>query len=297
MALLIRNMTKKDIPQAGEVLYKGFSAVASKHGYASNIESVEEGRRLAWSLFHHGPCERLVAELDDRVVGLSCLNMRGSIAGLGPTAIDPSSQNKALAAELVKNVLGKVNNSQSLRTFTEAFNPAIYSLAYFTLNFTPAADVLDLHLDQRARHPSDQSANVAQLKGRDIDDLCAYDNPRSTSDRRPDLKFYANWGKILVYRTQSRIRGFLACLPNPRWVQLGPLVAEGEDEAISLFRHALTLFPESNFRCRVMARDHGLATVLKQFGFKIYCLNHLWVQGAWRPGRYVESFGMFPEAI
>jgi GNAT superfamily N-acetyltransferase len=297
MALLIRNMVKEDILRVGEILYEGFTAMASKHGYASNVESAEEGKRLAWALFHHGPCERLVAVSDGRIVGLTCLNIRGDIAGLGPTVVDPSYQDKAIARELVENVLKKVKDSQSVRTFTEAYNTGIYSLAYFTLDFTPVADLLDLHRSGRVTTLPDRPDDIVQIEARDIDDVLVYDNPRSKSDRRPDFRFYTHWGKVLVYRSGSETRGFLACLPNPRWVQLGPMVAEGEDEAVRLFQHALMLFEGSSFRSRIMVRDRGLAKALKKLGFRIYCVNNLWVQGMWRPSRYVEAFGMFPEAI
>ena len=58
MDFLLRDMDKKDINRVGEIIYEAFSAVAMKYGYASNVDNVEEGIRLAWALFHHGPCER-----------------------------------------------------------------------------------------------------------------------------------------------------------------------------------------------------------------------------------------------
>jgi len=159
------------------------------------------------------------------------------------------------------------------------------------------ADLLDVCLDGEAQQALNLSNHVSQMTTRDIDEVYTYDSPRSKLDRRPDLKFYANWGKVFVYRNQSRIRGFLACLPGPRRVQLGPLVAEGEEEAECLFRHALALFKNRKFRSRVMARDYTFVRSLKGFGFRIYCINMLLVRGPWRPSQYIEAFGIFPEAV
>jgi len=297
MDFLIREMTKEDIPRVGEILYEGFSAVATEYGYTSNINSAEEGRRLAWALFHHGPSERLVAEAENRVIGSTCLNLRGDFAGLGPTVVDPHSKNKTIGRELIRAVLEKAEPSRGSRTIVEAFNPAIFSLCYFTLKYIPVTDLLDLYLYGEGQQALKSSNSVSQITTKDIDDVYTYDCPRSKLDRRPDLKFYVNWGKVLVYHDQSQIRGFLACLPGPRWVQLGPLVAEGEEEAECLFQHALTLFKNRKFRSRVMARDYTFVKALKGFGFRIYCINMLLVRGSWRPSQYIEAFGIFPEAV
>ena len=297
MDLLIRNMTKEDIDRVGEIIYDGFSALAKRYGYTSNVDSAEEGKRLAWAMFHHGPCERLVAEVENRVVGSTCLNLRGDLAGLGPTVVDPSSQDKTVGVALARAVLKKAEPLGGTRTIVEAFNPAAFTPCYFTLDFIPVADLLDVTLSGKVPQALDPCNNVSQITLKDLDDIYAYDSPRSKLDRRSDFKFYVNWGKVLVYRDQSQIRGFLACLPSPRWVQLGPLVAEGEEEAECLFRHALVLFKDKNFRSRIMVRDYKLAKALRGFGFKIYCLESLMVRGSWRPGQYVEAFGTFPEAV
>jgi hypothetical protein len=297
MDFLIRNMAKEDINRVGEIIYEAFNSVAIKYGYISNVNSVEEGSRLAWTLFHHGPCERLVAEVEGRVVGSACLSIRGDFAGLGPAVVDPYCQDKAMGKELISGVLKKAENLKSIRTFTESFNPAAFSLYYFSSNFMPVADVLDLFHNGIAQNLTDQSCNVSQTTMKDIEEIYIYDYPRSKLDRRPDIRFYINWGKVLAFRHQQKIRGFLVCLPGPRWVQLGPLVAEGEEEAECLFRYALMFYKGKNFRSRIMAKDYKLAKALKGVGFRIYCMNNLLVRGKWRPSKFIEAFGIFPEAV
>jgi hypothetical protein len=100
---------------------------------------------------------------------------------------------------------------------------------------------------------------------------------------------------VFVTRDQSQIRGFLACLPAAQSVQLGPLVAEGEKEATRLFEQAVAVFGERMCQTRVMARDAALVAALEGMGFDLYCRNNLMVRGAWRPSRYIEAFGRFPE--
>ena len=116
-------------------------------------------------------------------------------------------------------------------------------------------------------------------------------------EAKSDLAYYMRWGKVFVYRSKSQIQGYLACLPGSESVQLGPLVAEGEEEAERLFRHALVVFKERSCRACVMAKDYLLAKSLTELGFKIYCIDLLMTRGLWRPSQYIEAFGRHPEGV
>jgi ribosomal protein S18 acetylase RimI-like enzyme len=287
-------MTKADLDRVGELLFDAFNAGAAKHGYPSRMHSAQEGASWAWAMLRHGPHEILIAEADQRAVGICCLNPRGNHGGVGPVAVDPLFQGYGIGRELMNALLTRAGGLQSVRLFQEAFNPASFSL-YYSLEFMPVAEMLDIVLDAGVRKREDAYPNVSEVTAHDLDEVFTYDSPRSKSDRRADLAYYARWGKVFVYRNQSRIRGFLACLPGSRSVQLGPLVAEGEEEATCLFHHAIGAFSERPCQTRVMARDYSLIRSLQEWGFKLYCLNLLMVRGSWRPGRYTEAFGRFPE--
>jgi GNAT superfamily N-acetyltransferase len=287
-------MTRTDVDRVGEVLYEAFKAGALKHGYAPRMQSAQEGKAWAWAMLHHGPNELLVAEVENRVVGLMCLNPRGNHGGIGPLAIDPHFEGKGLARELMQAIIKKAERLQSIRGLQEAFNPASFALLT-ALDFVAGAIVVDLFRDARIAEELDLCSSVTESMPGDLDAIHAYDTPRSKFDRQTDLAYYAKRGKTLVYREQSEIRGYLACLPGPESVQLGPLVAEGDDEAKSLFRYALTVYKERSFRTCVLARDGVLVKALMSLGFKVYCLDVMVVRGSWRPGEYVEAFGRFPE--
>ena len=92
-----------------------------------------------------------------------------------------------------------------------------------------------------------------------------------------------------------QLRGFLACLPGSEYVQFGPMLAEGEEEAICLFQHAVEFFKGRNCRTRVMARDHLFVRTLNELGFKIHSINNMMVRGPWRPSQFVEALGLFPD--
>lgn len=296
MKALIRNMTKADIDPVGEILYESFNSGASKHGYVPKMQRVEVGKSWAWALLHYGSNELLIAEMENSIAGMCCLSPRGELGGVGPVVVNPDFQGHRVGSQLMDALLKRAENLQSLRLVQEAFNPASFSL-FYSHSFMPVTTLLDLIRDGEAEQRTDPCSYVTELTEKNLEAVYVYDNPRSKSDRRKDLAYYVKWGKVFVYQHESRIRGFLACLPGSGSVQLGPLLAEGEEEANCLFQHALSAFGGRQCQTRVMARDYMLVTTLKGFGFKVYCLNNLMVRGVWRPSQYIEAFGIFPEGV
>ncbi len=292
--IVIRDMTRADLDRAGSILFHAFNGAAEKHGYAPRMLTPQEGTAWAWTILRHGPHELLVAEADGCVAGVCCLHPRGEHGGIGPVAVDPAAQGKRIGRTMVDALLGRTAGLQSVRLFQEAYNPASFSL-YYALDFLPVADLLDLIADPVNRRLTTVCSHVQELSMQDLDEVVAYDRPRSRYERRADLAYYLQWGKVLVYRQGSQVRGVLACLPGARSVQLGPLVAESEEEARCLFQHALAIYHDRQCQTRVMVRDRALVGYLHEQGFRIYCLNMLMVRGSWRPDRYIEAFGRFPE--
>ena len=289
-------MTKADIDQVGEILYESFNTGAKKHGYAPKMQRVEVGKSWAWAMLNYGSNELLIAEVENRIAGICCLSPRGDLGGVGPVVVSSNFQGYRIGSQLMDALLERAQNQQSLRLIQEAFNPASFSL-FYSHNFMPVAILLDLFRVGDAEQRFDKCSYVSELNAKELDAVYMYDSPRSKSDRRKDLEYYIRWGKVFVYRHQSQIRGVLVCLPGSGSVQLGPLLAEGEDEACSLFQHALAYYNDRYCQTRVMARDFRLVKTLLGFGFKVYCLNNLMVRGAWRPSQYIEAFGIFPEGV
>ncbi len=292
----VRNMTRADLDRVGEILCTAFNAGAERHGYAPRIKSIQEGTAWAWTILRHAPHEILVADVADRIAGIGCLHPRGDRGGIGPVAVDPAYQGKGIGRQLMEALIEKTNALQSVRLFQESFNPASFSL-YYSFDFLPVADLLDMTSSPKGRTGAMLCNNVRELERSELDEACSYDQLRSTYDRSADLGYYAKWGKVFVLRRDSQIRGLLACLPGSSSVQCGPLVAEGEEEAICLYQHALDFYRERPCQTRVMAKDRSLVRALRKLGFNLYCLNMLMVRGTWRPGASIEAFGRFPEGV
>jgi GNAT superfamily N-acetyltransferase len=292
-AAAVRDMIPADLDPVGEVLFHAFNAGAARHGYAPKLKSVREATAWAGAILRHAPHEIVVAEADGRVAGICCLHPRGENGGIGPVAVDPSFQGEGIGRAMLKVVLERASGLASVRLYQEAYNAASFSL-YYAEGFLPAADLLDMTAEPEGSGVV-PNGPVEEMSPQAIDEGLDYDGPRSRYDRRGDLAFFLRWGKVFVTRSGGRISGMLSCLPGPASVQCGPLVAEGEEEAQRLYEHARAVYRDRQCQTRIMARDRSLAAALRGLGFRISCLNLLMVRGAWRPGKYIEAFGRFPE--
>lgn len=290
---VIRDMARTDTDLVGEVLFRAFNAVAERHGYPPKLLSMREAAAWAGTIARHGPHVLVVAQQESRIAGICCLHPRGEHGGIGPVAVDPAFQGRGIGKAMMQAVLDRAPGLASVRLYQEAYNSASFAL-YYAMGFLPVADLVDMTAAPETGGEG-PAGEIGEASKDDLDACLNYDGPRSRYDRRPDLAFFLRWGKIFVSRKNGRICGMLACLPGPASVQFGPLVADGEREAQRLFRHARAVYGNRSCQTRVQARDRSLIGMLRGLGFRISCLDLLMVRGAWRPGRYVEAFGRFPE--
>jgi len=296
MTLAMRTMNKTDIPAVGTVLYNAFNTVAARYGHAPKFKDLKEGASWAWALLHHQPVRVFIAECEGRIAGLCCLNPRGAMGGVGPVAVDPAYQGRKIGTSLMTALLHHAQPIDNLRLVQEAYNTASFSL-YYGLGFKPVACLLELSHSGDKAPPFETPASIKQLTIDDIDRLQHYDQPKSRSNRYVDFRYYLRWGKVFAFKNSTSYQGYLACLPGKNGVTLGPLLAESDHEAGALYQHALTAYRGKALRTRLMANELPLIEKLKACGFTLNAINNLMVRGKWRPGPFVEGFGLFPEGI
>jgi predicted N-acetyltransferase YhbS len=292
----IRAMVRDDIERVSEIFFDAFGTLAGKKGIESRVRNRQDVMSWVWTMYRHGPTERLVAEVDGKVVGFICLNPRGNVGGYGPLAVDPYFSGGGVGSLLLSEGVNRAKGLESLRCFQESFNTTSFYMLY-ALNFRPVAHLLDLVKGAGVASPAGVTGSSTDIEVGNIDEISRYDMERSRFDRRSDLEFYVRWGKVFCLRHGSRIRGFLVSLPGASSVLLGPMVADGEEEAVSLYRHAVEFHKDRPCRTIVMVRDESLVRTLFGLGFKIYCLSNLMVLGNWSAPSHVESVSIFPEGV
>jgi predicted N-acetyltransferase YhbS len=108
MNLIVRLGTPDDADRCGTISHAAFKAIAEHHRFPPDSPSPQVAvanfaRRLA-----HPGYYIVVAELDGRVVGSNVLDERLTIAGVGPTTVDPTVQNRMIGHQLMQAVLQRV---------------------------------------------------------------------------------------------------------------------------------------------------------------------------------------------
>ena len=98
----------QDAEVCGTICYEAFKKIADEHNFPSGTPSAAAAIARFTKLLSHPGYYVVVAELNGRVVGSNVLDQRSAIAGLGPTTVDPSIQNRMVGRQLMDIVLQRV---------------------------------------------------------------------------------------------------------------------------------------------------------------------------------------------
>ncbi|HJU33787.1 MAG TPA: GNAT family N-acetyltransferase [Nitrososphaera sp.] len=107
MSIKLRQGTREDAKECGEICYRAFRVIAEKHNFPPDFPSPEVSIAILSELLGHPRIYSVVAELDGQIVGSNFVDERSIIAGIGPITIEPSMQNRAIGRELMQHVLDR----------------------------------------------------------------------------------------------------------------------------------------------------------------------------------------------
>jgi predicted N-acetyltransferase YhbS len=108
MALALRPIEPADVPAAGRICHKAFTAIAAEHNFPSNHPDPDVAIGLVSRLSARLGSYGIVAELDGKVVGSNFIDERSPIVGLGPITVDPEVQNRRVGTVLMEHMLDRV---------------------------------------------------------------------------------------------------------------------------------------------------------------------------------------------
>ena len=97
----IRRATPDDAEACGRIVYDAFATINRSHNFPPELPGPEAAIGMLSMLFSNAEFYSVVAETGGRIVGSNCLDERGVIAGLGPVAVDPKSQNRGVGRMLM----------------------------------------------------------------------------------------------------------------------------------------------------------------------------------------------------
>ena len=105
-SIVIRRGEVEDAAQCAAISYEAFKANAERHNFPLEVAPPDTGKVSRWTERISNPTYYVVvAELDGRIVGSNVLDVRDSIAGVGPLTVDPSIQDNRVGRRLMEAVL------------------------------------------------------------------------------------------------------------------------------------------------------------------------------------------------
>jgi predicted N-acetyltransferase YhbS len=134
--LRIRAATQDDAAVCGRICYEAFAAIALRHGFPSEVPSLEAGTALTSHLITNPGFFGVVAEFDGAVIGSNFLDERSTMRGVGPVSVEPASQDRQVGRALMTAVLERsaVRGAPGVRLVQVAYHPRSMSL-YAKLGF------------------------------------------------------------------------------------------------------------------------------------------------------------------
>jgi predicted N-acetyltransferase YhbS len=113
MILKFRPGNVDDAYKVGIIISNAFSTIAQKHGFPSDFPSIDIAKEAAMSLLSNLNFYSVIAEEDSKVIGINFLDERSNkVAGIGPLAVDPKSQNKGIGRQLMINTMQRVRDKK-----------------------------------------------------------------------------------------------------------------------------------------------------------------------------------------
>ena len=205
--LMVRAGRSDDAETCGLICYEAFKAIADEHNFPPDFPSPEVSGGLLTSLLSRGDIYRVVAEVDGRVVGSNFLWENGTIAGVGPTTIDPAAQNVAVGRRLMEDILQRARERgiAGVRLVQTAYHNR--SLALYTkLGFDtrePLSNLQGEAIEQQIPGHAVRSATEEDLDA--CNKVCLKVHGH---DRGPELLEAIRQGTAMVVEHDGRISGY-----------------------------------------------------------------------------------------
>ncbi len=281
MAHVIRDAVPADAGQCGRVFYAAFAALADHHRFPRDFPSVEAATGVAGMLLSHAGFRGVVAEADGNFLGCNFIDLRSPIAGIGPIAVDPATQNQGVGRTLMLAVMDRAHarNGAGIRLVQAAYHNR--SLCLYTRLGFQARSPLSV-MQGPALHLSFPGYSVRAATQADIPACNALHRKVHGFERSGELTDAIGAATAMVAEYQGRITGYATAIGF-----FAHAVAEGNQDLKALIGAATEfpgpgfLLPTQNHDVFSWCLDNGLKLVMQMtlMSTGLYAEP----QGAWLP--------------
>ncbi len=205
--LTLRAGRSEDAETCGSICYEAFKAIADQHNFPPDWPSSEVAVGLLTSLLTRDDIYSVVAEADGQVVGSNFLWENGTIAGVGPITIAPTTQNVAVGRRLMEDVLQRARERgiAGVRLVQAAYHNRSLSL-YTKLGFDarePLSNIQGPAIEEQIPGYTVRSATEEDLDA--CNELCLRVHGHH---RGPELLEAIGQGTATVVEHGGRITGY-----------------------------------------------------------------------------------------
>jgi len=203
-----------------------------------------------------------VAERSGAIVGFAAARSYGSVAYIGPMAVDASARRQGIARNLMRKLIASLRSSSCSTLLLDATEPGVPLYEGFGFSQVDCTDVYERDVDGR---PSARSAEVAEHQ---LPAAFAIDRRIAGCDRSATLSRFAQEPNAWL---EVRERGYV--LIHGRVA--GPWLADCDSVARQLFDAALKARPQVNVVFSPRSNRES-ASILSDAGFHLVrSLRHL----------------------
>jgi GNAT superfamily N-acetyltransferase len=207
-SVMLRAGRPDDALPCGTILYQAIRAIAEQHGFVPDFPSAEFGADMLTEILADPAVYSVVAEAENgRVIGSNFLWLGDTIAGIGPTTVDPAAQNGSVGRRLMEHVLQRTQEKRyaGVRLVQAAYNSRSLSL-YTKLGFNvrePLANLQGKPLGLTIPGHTVRPATEADLAA--CNQLCYRIHGH---DRAGELKGAVGRGTATLVECDGRISGY-----------------------------------------------------------------------------------------
>jgi GNAT superfamily N-acetyltransferase len=120
--VLVREATAEDADSCARIFYDAFESIAVRHNLPVEAPSREFAQFWVSDALARSGVVGLAAERDGEVVGGAFVDERGPIAGIGPVAVDPATQDNGIGRALMEAALERERDAAGVRLVQTAYH-------------------------------------------------------------------------------------------------------------------------------------------------------------------------------
>jgi predicted N-acetyltransferase YhbS len=238
MTIEQRQLTAQDVTELGRICYEAFGDIAAKHGFPTDVPTIEFGKQIVGMLVQQEEDVYSVGAFEGGAAkGSNYIEMWDDVAGLGPISVDVGSQGQGIGRKLMEDGIAEARRRghDMIRLCQDAFNMQSLAL-YASIGFDVKEPLSYLALSDKA--PVDANFRPATEADFDaMDELC-----RSIFrfSRKAECARLLELGFPGFVLDRGRIVGYLL------GTMLGHGVAETVDDMVTLLNSHGATVPEAH---------------------------------------------------